>query len=540
MFEDLKDFYPTPPVLISKMLKDIDFRKISTVLEPSAGGGHLAEAVLEKMKSAQCNSYSRDEKKYDIDCIEINSDLRFILQGKGFRVVCDDYLNYDSFKQYSLIVANYPFSEGDKHLKKSLDMISHGGQLVAIIGANTLKNPYSNLRKELVQKLEELNASIEYLQEEFVEAERSTSVEIAMIKVAIENTNKESIILNKLKQEEQYKQENNKTNTLIEGDFIKGIISQYQFEIRAGLNLINEYRNLQPLILKNFKKDNYSSSILNLSVDTSKYDNNGGNLVNVYIKKVRYKYWEALFNNEQFTSLLTTNLLYEYRQKISELEDYDFSYFNIKEIQIQMNKNIIKSVEDTILNLFEEFSHKHHWYDETSKNTHYYSGWRSNSCFKINKRVIIPLSCYSSITDRLDYTYKFYEKLKDIEHTFDYLRGGKADNTYDKDLREVLNKAQSEVQTKNIMTTYFKISVFKKGTCHLTFIDEELLSKFNIFGSKSKGWLPPSYGKASYSEMTKEEQSVIDEFQGKTEYNKVIGNLDYYLYNPSKTLMIAE
>ena len=52
---------------------------------------------------------------------------------------------------------------------------------------------------------------------------------------------------------------------------------------------------------------------------------------------------------------------------------------------------MIIGVEDTILNLFEEFSHKHHYYNETSSNIHYYNGWKTNQAWKINKKIIIPL-----------------------------------------------------------------------------------------------------------------------------------------------------
>lgn len=528
MLNSIKGFYPTPKPLLNKMLQDIDFRTIRTVLEPSAGKGDIVEEVLKRMKLTQCSSWSREEKKYDVDCIEINENLKYILKGKGFRVVHDDFLTFQTYKKYDLIVMNPEFSQGDKHLLKALELVKLGGTLICILNSETLLNPYSNIRKDLIRTLNELNASIEYLEDEFVNSEHPTTVKIALIKVDIENKNRDSIILEQLKKEEQYKQQNsNINNTLIDGDFIQGIIKQYQFELKAGLNLINEYQNLQPLILKSFK-DKHASPILQLSVNNSKYDNTGDTIVNTYVKKVRYKYWEALFNNEQFTSLLTTNLLYEYRQKVTELEDYDFSMYNIKELQRQMNQNIVKGVEDTILSLFEEFSHKYSWYDETSKNIHYYNGWRSNSCYKINKRVIIPLSAYSSITNRLDYSYKFYEKLKDIEHVFNYLDGGR---TEDCDLKEILNKAQNERQTKNIVTKYFSINTFKKGTTHLTFLNEELLQKFNIFGSQKKSWLPNTFGKSNYSNMSKEEQKVIDSFCGKEEYNKIVNDKNYYFCN---------
>ena len=539
MFKENADFYPTPPSLINKMLNGIDFSEIKTVLEPSAGSGNIVEKVNEKMKQAHHNYYSREEKKYDIDTIEVDQNLRYILQGKGYKVIHDDFLTYDGFKKYDLIVMNPPFSNGDKHVLKALELIEQGGRLVAIINAETIKNPYSNTRKDLINKLNTYNASIEYLQEEFREAERTTKVEIALIKITIENKNKNSIILDNLKQEELYRQSENQynSNSLIDSDFIKGIVQQYQFEVKAGLKLINEYRNLQPLILGSFKKDNYSNCILNLYVGNPQYDKSDDILENAYIKKVRYKYWETLFNNEQFTSLLTSNLARDYRSKVTELQDYDFSYYNIKEIQLQMNKNIVRGVEDTILSLFDELSHEHSWYAETSNNIHYYNGWATNSAYKINKKVILILSAYSSWSGSYDLCYNVKDKLRDIEKVFNYLDGGLTEDNMD--LFDRLKQASENHITKNIDLKYFTATFYKKGTCHLVFKDEELLRKFNIFGSQKKGFLPPSYGKKKYKDMTKQEQEVIKDFEGEASYNKVCNNLDYYLYNPNKILMIG-
>ena len=39
--------------------------------------------------------------------------------------------------------------------------------------------------------------------------------------------------------------------------------------------------------------------------------------------------------------------------------------------------------------------------------------------------------------------------------------------------------------------------------------------------------------------MTKEEQEVIDNFEGEKEYNKVINNKSYYIYNPNEVLMLT-
>ncbi len=64
------------------------------------------------------------------------------------------------------------------------------------------------------------------------------------------------------------------------------------------------------------------------------------------------------------------------------------------------------------------------------------------------------------------------------------------------------------------------------------------MKKFNIYGSQKKGWLPPGYGKKKYEEMGDEEKSVIDDFEGETEYAKVVANPDYYLFSTSNLSLL--
>jgi hypothetical protein len=201
---------------------------------------------------------------------------------------------------------------------------------------------------------------------------------------------------------------------------------------------------------------------------------------------------------------------------------------------------MIQGVEDTILSLFDEFSNKYHWYNETSKNIHYYNGWKTNKAWKINKKVIIPLSGFYDLQyswGRFRPTdYKVVEKLADIEKVFNYLDGG---ITEDVDMKAVLNIAEKQLETRKIKLKYFMITFYKKGTCHIEFTNEELLHKFNLFGSQRKGWLPPTYGKVKYKDMTSEEKEVINDFEGEISYNKVINNKDYYIVKTSKLLMLA-
>ncbi len=82
--------------------------------------------------------------------------------------------------------------------------------------------------------------------------------------------------------------------------------------------------------------------------------------------------------------------------------------------------------------------------------------------------------------------------------------------------------------------------MYKKGTMHITFTDEELLHRLNIYGSQKKGWLPPSYGKKRYADMDDEEKAVIDEFEGEESYNIVFENKDKFLIESSTLLMLGD
>ncbi len=539
------NFYPTPDKLIHKMLSKINFKsKVEPILEPSAGSGNLADAIAKEYSRHHNGTWSKcspEKAQQHIDTIEIDNNLKYILQGKGYKVVHDDFLTFNTMKYYRTIIANFPFSEGDKHLKKCLDMINiNSGQLVCIVNAETIKNPYSNLRKSLLNQLEYLNAEIEFLEGEFLEAERKTSVEVALINVVKDIEIKDdSIIINKLRQEEIYDKTYKEEHYLVEGDFINNIISQYNFEVKAGIELIREYYKMKPYILQNFG-ENCESSILSLSIGSKGIDSNLQDTINTFIESVRHKYWSTLFHNPEFTKRLTNNLQRDLHNRINELVNYDFSLYNIREIQMQMNKNIVEGVEETIFKLFEEFTFQHSYYPEFSKNIHLFNGWKSNSCYKINKKIVTTINGYRD----LSYSwggfkpthYECLYRLRDIEKVLSYLDKG---DLKEVDLTERLKEVEKSNTSKKIQLKYFEITFYKKGTAHIVFTDEDLLNRFNRFGCMKKGWLPPSYGKAKYNDMTKEEQQIIKDFEGEKEYNKVMGNVGYYLYNSTDTLLLA-
>lgn len=360
---EYQELYPTPDDVIEKMLSGVNFNYVKTVLEPSAGKGNLVHGIR-----------IRARVKYqtlEIDCVEIDSDLRNLLKGAGERVIGDDFLSFRTMKQYDLILMNPPFSEGDKHLAKALQMQkSHGGAVIALVNAETIRNPYTNLRKEIVNVIDEAGGSVEYLQYAFAEAERKTDVEIAVVKVQFPKPKRISSIMDRIqKTKEMEEPEVNSKDFLADNDFIKSIVDQYEMEVAAGVKLIEEYKALQPYILNNFEKKEakYDSDCL-LRLKVGDHDAS----VNEFVKSVRSKYWRALFSNPKFTGKLTSNVLNEFQSKVSELRNVEFSAFNILEIKWDMMRSVTKGVEQSIVDLFDKFCKA--WYcDDMGTSIHYYN-----------------------------------------------------------------------------------------------------------------------------------------------------------------------
>lgn len=510
-------FYPTPASMASKMLEGIKWDYVSTILEPSAGKGNLAEAINEKWRIYRCSRrYYAEEQRADIDCIEVDPNLRAILKEKKFRVVHDDFLTYQTMKRYSLIIMNPPFEDAARHILKAISLLDANGTLVALCNAETIRNHSAyNERYQLFRILTDNNAEITYHKGEFLKAERKTNVEIAMIRYKAPAADLgDSLILEKLRPAHKYvSMQESEYAALSKADFVEAIIDRYNYEVESGLRLIQEYRAVSSVL----------SSSMSLSIGTEAAHEDR------WIRECRHKYWSTLFASPQFIEQLTTNLRTQLYNRVKELEDYEFSFYNIREIMIQMNAQVTQGVEATIMALFDDWTRKYHW-DENAQNRHYFDGWRTNDAFAVNKKVILPLRGYTDWGSRIEpefHAYNVREKLQDIEKVFNYLDGGR---TPEKNLMDVLLEAEKSGETKKLESKYFFMTFYKKGTAHLEFKDMNLLARFNIFAAKGKNWLPPSFGKKKYKDMTAEEQKVAKSFMGTADrYDKVVQHANYFL-----------
>ena len=461
-------------------------------------------------------------------------------------IVHDDFLTYHTYKTYDLIVMNPPFSNGDEHLLKAIEMQSrNGGQIRCLLNAETLLNPYTNRRKLLCAKLEELGANISFIDNGFSSGERKTDVRCAIVKVDVPIEKRESEIFERMRKAEDIRDEDPAEVTdLTVADFLEQIVSRFNVEVAAGIALIREYIAMRPYILDSISETAYSSPTITLCVgDPSKRYRGDYPNINNFVEATRFKYWEALLSNPKFVGKLTSNLRDKYRGLVDRMKDYDFTMFNIQQIAVKMNAEMRQGVEDTIVALFDRMTTAHTWYPECAKNVHYYNGWKTNKAHKINGKVILPVngmfSEYSWDKDSFDLRVA-ENTISDIEKVFEYLDGNM---TSEVDLHNVLKAAHDNGQTKNILCKFFSVTLYKKGTMHIKFNNQELLDRFNIYCCQKKNWLPPNYGKAKYSNMTAEEKAAVDGFhadgdavRGEAAYIGIMAKRNYYFSEPTQAM----
>lgn len=118
-------FYPTPESIAQDACEIADIQEQHSCLEPSAGTGAIAGAMMEYGCCKLC-------------CIEI-SDLHCqVLKSKGHFVIKTDFLKMSDGKRFDRIVMNPPYSQGrwQAHIEHAATMLRPDGILVAILPAS--------------------------------------------------------------------------------------------------------------------------------------------------------------------------------------------------------------------------------------------------------------------------------------------------------------------------------------------------------------------------------------------------------------------
>lgn len=544
------EFYPTPSSLAGQLMAGVDWELVDSVLEPSAGMGNLIDFAQKRSNGYRGKSYYRNRTLEDVDCVELDPNLRAILTGKGYRVVHDDFLDYCTRKRYSLILMNPPFSHGDRHLLHAIELCASGGQIACILNAETIRNPCTNSRRALAKELKRYGASIRFVHDAFAHAPRHAKVDVALINLTIPAASADNSIWDELTKAKDVSFETAIPQEPAPASQIDRLLLEYNLLCEAGISLMQKYNGVAPHI-HHSSTSKYSKPIITLQVSGHDCaDECSSADVNRFLRSARNRYWTELFDLPDLRNRMTSAMRDEYHSTIDRMQDYEFSRFNIQQVLDQIRGQIVVGVEEAIIKCFDKLSAEHTYNaDIQNDNVHYYNGWKSNKAHCVNIKCVIPTyGCFArgykqdrygrwkDTLEGLD-THSCFGVLDDLEKALDYLDRGETGSC---NLLYQLQEAERAGQTGNIPCKYFDVTFYKKGTCHIRFRNRKIVDRLNIYVGRQRAWLPPTYGKVHYVEMDEESRRIVDEFQGREAYEAVMeAPGDYIVETQSFPLLTA-
>ncbi|MDR4483853.1 MAG: hypothetical protein R3B95_11680 [Nitrospirales bacterium] len=121
-------FFPTPVELADDLIQTANIGPEMDCLEPSAGSGRIAEALVRRVGKSHVWTIERDLEK----CAKLHKE--------GYLVDCGDFLAMDFTRKWDRIVMNPPFANQqdiDHVMHAYLWCLKHGGKLVSVMSAGT-------------------------------------------------------------------------------------------------------------------------------------------------------------------------------------------------------------------------------------------------------------------------------------------------------------------------------------------------------------------------------------------------------------------
>jgi len=117
---DGMDFFPTSREVVDEMISAAEIEPGMSVLEPSAGMGHIADALR--------------EAGTEPDIGELSGERRELLEAKGYNLVSSDFMEHGG--NYDRILMNPPFSNrrDAEHVQHAFTLLNPNGRIVAIMG----------------------------------------------------------------------------------------------------------------------------------------------------------------------------------------------------------------------------------------------------------------------------------------------------------------------------------------------------------------------------------------------------------------------
>ena len=443
-------YFPTGVRLAAKAWAKFK-RPIRHVCDPSAGKGHLIRhakegfpgvadedlpwvAEIPDMEIAEgrfktrVREYAR--RKFsdlaEVSVIEIDIQHHASLKEMGAKVLGYDFLEIRSLATVSSVIMNPPFAQGCAHVLHAWDCL-YDAELVAIVNAETIRNPYSQERKRLVQLIQE-HGSVEFLTDQFVDdAERKTAVDVALIhmeKVPGQYLNFDALIGSLRTGNNGMDEIDPKTCTALSlpGNFIKEVCFRFGQAVSAAreaseaVAVANHMTDAIGITLDAMQAKGVGSDFREVSGSIRDAANTD---FKVRYDNLKKRAWAQILRS----TLLTDKVSNQARRKIeassSNIYDLEFTPANVHGFLAGVLQSMGDIYQSMLLDMFDSIL------ERSSDNVVFYKSWKSNQKHRIGMRLrksrfILP-RFRMGFGGHLDYEDERF--LADLDKCWGYLHG---------------------------------------------------------------------------------------------------------------------
>ena len=490
-----QDFYPTPLHLIEMMVGGLPLEGLN-VWEPEAGKCD----IVKYCQSLNANVYA----------CENNPDLLKIVQNTCY-VIAPDMLTVTSeqVSHINYVFMNPPFSDQVKHILHAYSVMPPGCKLISICNIQSLKNPYTAQRKELLN-IVNMYGSYKDIGPYFKNAERTTNVETAIIRLQKPSNDYEAEFEGFFMDEDP---EDEKGPGLMSYNAIRDIVNRYVGAIKVFDRQAATAIELEALTgsWASLQIDDYRGGAKIFAFTMTA---NGAPIQrNEFKKYLQKQAWTFILKKLNMEKLATKGLREEINKFIETQQDIPFTMRNIYHMLDMIVQTTSQRMDKAIEEIFDNVTKHHH------ENRQNLTGWKTNSHFLLTKRFIIPngdiipdllkVMCYITgtdydtqlsfdrRTDRNIYVLMIDGKtiVRDPGYDFPipfYWQSYQVEKGYHKETLEKYPNAQLVPMQweygKWFEWGFFRVRIYKKGTRHFEFKDELEWAEFNQHVSRIKGY----------------------------------------------------
>lgn len=492
-------YYPTPDWLADKAWSMFNHKGVERLLDACAGTGALADAWVRKMELSGHRRY----QELSIDAVEIDARHHPALREKGIKVVGLDFLTFESGAIYSHVVLNPPFSQGAKHVLKAYDMLWEG-EVVAILNAETLRNPYSAERRRLCKLVEDAGR-VEFVADAFKGdgVEREAAVEVALVhlvKKAECNEDWIGPVIDSLQTDKSDLPGSDIFRLPTELTLPNGFVENQCIAFRMAVKAMREQVRASAVATHFANRIGQTMAQASGKVDldgekarqSASADGVRAALREKYLE-LKDRAWTSVLRSTETLQRLSMKVQKQAEAQFKDIAALEFNEQNVHGFLLGLVESQPEMQLDMACDVFDQVTK--YWSD----NTVFFRGWLSNDRHRANgmrvrtTRFILPGHSTSSYQSTLG--WESTQLLSDFDKVFAMLDGKQRPefglvalfNTRLKDLRN----------GQRLASDYFEVRYYAQaGTIHFFPRSKTLMDRLNKIVGRRRNWLPPAHDEA--------------------------------------------